>query len=52
MTHFLPLLPAPYRNFHDMILLVGIEFSGLLMGLIPAIKAYRQSLEDGMTVRL
>ena len=39
-------------SYQDMILLVGIVFAGMLMGLIPAIKAYRQSLADGMTVRL
>ena len=39
-------------SYKDLILLVGIVFAGMLMGLIPAIKAYRQSLADGMTVRL
>ena len=41
-----------FLTYQDMILLVGIIFAGMLMGLIPAIKAYRQSLSDGMTVRL
>ena len=39
-------------SYEDMILLLGIVFAGMMMGLIPAIKAYRQSLEDGMTIRL
>ncbi len=39
-------------SYKDLILLASIVFAGMLMGLIPAIKAYRQSLADGMTVRL
>ena len=45
-------ISADSLNYRDMILIVGIVFAGMLMGLIPAIKAYRQSLADGMTVRL
>ena len=39
-------------SYKDLILLASIVFAGMLMGLIPAIKAYRQSLADGMTIRL
>ena len=45
-------IPVDSISYKDMILLVGIVFAGMLMGVIPAIKAYRQSLADGMTIRL
>ena len=45
-------ISADSLSYHDLILLIGIVFAGMLMGLIPAIKAFRQSLEDGMTVRI
>ena len=51
-TYFGLFVPVEFLSFQDMILLVGIVFAGMLMGLIPAIKAYRQSLADGMTVRI
>ena len=51
-TYFGLFVPVDFLSFQDMILLVGIVFAGMLMGLIPAIKAYRQSLADGMTVRI
>ena len=49
-TYFGLFVSVDFLSFQDMILLVGIIFAGMLMGLIPAIKAYRQSLADGMTV--
>ena len=45
-------IPVDSISYKDMILLVGIVFAGMLMGVIPAIKAYCQSLADGMTIRL
>ena len=51
-SYFGLFIPVDSISFKDLILLVGIVFAGILMGLIPAIKAYRQSLADGMTVRL
>ena len=51
-TYFGLFVSVDFLSLHDMILLVGIVFAGMLMGLIPAIKAYRQSLADGMTVRI
>jgi putative ABC transport system permease protein len=51
-TYFGLFVSVDFLSFQDMILLVGIIFAGMLMGLIPAIKAYRQSLADGMTVRI
>ena len=33
-------------------LLVAVQFAGSIIGLIPAFRAYRQSLSDGMTIRV
>lgn len=33
-------------------LLAGIQSAGIMIGFIPALRAYRQSLNDGMTIRL
>ncbi|MNJ79500.1 hypothetical protein D3C77_775470 [compost metagenome] len=45
----LPLaLPSPY----EWTLLGAILAAALLMGVVPAWRAYRQSLADGLTIRL
>ena len=46
---FIPIHPP---SFKDLIILGVIILTGMLMGLIPALRAYRQSLADGMTIRL
>jgi putative ABC transport system permease protein len=46
---FIPINPP---SFQDLIILIVIILIGILMGLIPAFRAYRQSLSDGMTTRL
>ena len=46
---FLPINPP---SFKDLIILGVIILTAMFMGIIPAIKAYRQSLVDGMTIRL
>ena len=46
---FIPIHPP---SFKDLIILGVIILNGMLMGLIPALRAYRQSLTDGMTIRL
>jgi len=45
-------IPINSISFKELILLGGILLTGMLMGVIPAFKAYRQSLVDGMTIRL
>ena len=45
-------IPINSISFKELILLGGILLTGTLMGVIPAFKAYRQSLVDGMTIRL
>lgn len=37
---------------YELMLVACIQISGLLIGIIPAISAYRQSLSDGMTIRI
>ena len=46
---FIPINPPSYK---EIIILAGIVLTGMLMGIIPALRAYRQSLADGMTLRL
>ncbi|PAJ72000.1 peptide ABC transporter permease [Pseudoalteromonas sp. NBT06-2] len=37
---------------HEMLLIAGVLLSGLLVGLIPAWRAYKYSLSDGMSIRV
>ncbi len=46
---FIPIQPPGVK---DLIILGVIILNGMLMGLIRALRAYRQSLSDGMTIRL
>ena len=46
---FIPINPPSNR---DIIILGGILLTAILMGIIPALRAYYQSLADGMTIRL
>ena len=46
---FIPINPPSNR---DIIILGGILLTSMLMGIIPALRAYYQSLADGMTIRL
>jgi putative ABC transport system permease protein len=36
---------------HELKILAGVAFGGTLAGLVPALRAYRLSLADGMMVR-
>lgn len=37
---------------HEWMLLAFVQTAGILIGFIPAIRAYKQSLSDGMTIRI
>ncbi|MFV0576380.1 MAG: ABC transporter permease [Vibrio sp.] len=37
---------------HDLILLALVQFAGIIIGLFPSIKAYRNSVADGMTIKV
>lgn len=45
-------LPLNMPSLYELTLLAGILVAGLLMGLVPAWRAYRQSLADGLSIRL
>ena len=46
---FLPLTPPGVQDYS---VLFAIVIAGMLMGALPAYRAYRQSLADGMSIRL
>lgn len=45
-------LPIHVPTTHELLLLAAAIFAGLVVGLIPAYRAYRYSLADGMTIRV
>ena len=51
-TYFGLFIPINLPSNRDIIILGGILLTAMLMGIIPALKAYHQSLADGMTIRL
>ena len=51
-SHYGLYLPLALPSAYEWSLLAGILLAGLLMGCVPAWRAYRQSLADGLSVRL
>lgn len=51
-TQFGLFIPMTLLSLYDCKLLAGIVAAGFMIGLIPAWRAYRYSLTDGMTIRL
>jgi putative ABC transport system permease protein len=45
-------LPLTWPSEYEWTLLGGILIAALLMGSVPAWRAYRQSLADGLSIRL
>ena len=45
-------VPVALPSTNELRLIAGVAVCGLLVGLIPAWRTYRQSLADGMTVRI
>jgi len=45
-------LPMSWPSEYEWTLLAGILAAALLMGSVPAWRAYRQSLADGLSIRL
>ncbi|WP_105903585.1 ABC transporter permease [Vibrio gangliei] len=37
---------------HDLMLLLLVQCAGIIIGLVPALKAYRHSIVDGMTIKV
>jgi len=51
-SHYGLYLPLALPSAYEWSLLAGILLAGLLMGCVPAWRAYRQSLADGLSIRL
>ena len=51
-TNYGLFIPINSLSYEEFIILGGVLLTGILMGIIPALKAYSQSLADGMTIRL
>ncbi|AHL74197.1 peptide ABC transporter permease [Stutzerimonas stutzeri] len=51
-SHYGLYLPLALPSAYEWSLLAGILLAGLLMGGVPAWRAYRQSLADGLSIRL
>ena len=51
-TSFGLFLPITAPGIHEYSVLAVISMTGMLMGALPAYRAYRQSLADGMSIRL
>lgn len=51
-SHYGLYLPLALPTAYEWSLLAGIMLAGLLMGGVPAWRAYRQSLADGLSIRL
>ena len=45
-------LPINAPSAHELGLLAAAVAAGILVGLVPAVRAYRMSLADGMTIRI
>jgi len=45
-------LSLTWLTQHEMLLIAGVLISGFLVGLIPAWRAYKYSLSDGMSIRV
>ncbi|MDA0149909.1 ABC transporter permease [Vibrio sp. LaRot3] len=45
-------LPLIGLSQYELLLLGAVQLSGTVIGIIPAIRAYKQSLSDGMTIRV
>jgi len=50
-VHYGLFIPIGGLSPHEMLTLGGIVLAGLAVSLLPALRAYRMSLADGMTVR-
>lgn len=51
-NHYGILIDFTALTLHEWTLIAYVQIAGIVIGIIPAIRAYRQSLSDGMTIRL
>ncbi|OLQ85092.1 peptide ABC transporter permease [Vibrio ponticus] len=45
-------LPLVMLSHYELGLIAAVQFAGTVIGIFPALRAYRQSLSDGMTIRV
>ncbi|EGU36147.1 hypothetical protein VII00023_13272 [Vibrio ichthyoenteri ATCC 700023] len=45
-------LPLVMLSYYELGLIAAVQFAGTMIGIFPALRAYRQSLSDGMTIRV
>ncbi|WP_194439594.1 ABC transporter permease [Vibrio fluminensis] len=45
-------LPLVMLSNYELGLIAAVQFAGTVIGIFPALRAYRQSLSDGMTIRV
>lgn len=45
-------LPLVMLSYYELGLIAAVQFAGTAIGIFPALRAYRQSLSDGMTIRV
>jgi putative ABC transport system permease protein len=41
-----------HLSLYDLIIILAILFTGTMLGLLPALQAYRQTLADGLTIKI
>ncbi|SHO54843.1 ABC transporter permease [Vibrio quintilis] len=51
-NHYGILIQPEMLTPHEWLLLGYVQLAGMLIGVVPSIRAYRQSLSDGMTIRI
>jgi putative ABC transport system permease protein len=50
--HFGIYIPITAPQTLELLYLAGVVVAGVLVGLVPAWRAYRNTLQDGLTIRL
>jgi putative ABC transport system permease protein len=51
-NHYGILITPEMLTPHEWVLLGYVQLAGMLIGVVPSLRAYRQSLSDGMTIRI
>ena len=51
-NHFGLFIPIDWPSHYELYLLVAVQLVALLISILPAWRAYRYSLADGMTIRI
>ncbi|MDC0611274.1 ABC transporter permease [Vibrio sp.] len=51
-SHYGIVISLTTLTTHEWFLIGAVQLAGMVVGIIPSIRAYRQSLSDGMTIRI